>query len=126
MNEDLLYEIVGEKVRAAREHTRPKLSQTKLAETVGLSRASVVNIEAGRQRAPLHVLWQIAEVLGTELTEFLPRQAEFTVRDEPAALDPLTAAQIEREARGDTVTRRLLTRFVSRARSQGSKEEDEN
>jgi hypothetical protein len=36
----------------------------------------MVNIEAGRQRAPLHLLWQIAELLGSDLTLLIPSRDE--------------------------------------------------
>src|SRR5207249_352007 len=111
MNEELLYRLVGEKVRAARERLSPKRSQAKLAQALGLSRTSLVNIECGRQRAPLHVLWRIAEALGIELADLLPRQAEYSEGGEPVRLDERTVEQIERAANGDLATRRLLTQF---------------
>ena len=58
---DEVYRVLGRKVRQMREVQR--MSQDSLAQHLGISRASMVNIEAGRQRAPLHLLWQIAEVL---------------------------------------------------------------
>jgi transcriptional regulator with XRE-family HTH domain len=61
---DELYGEVGRKLRQARE--TQGLSQERLAKQLGISRASVVNIEAGRQRAPLHLLWQLSEALGTD------------------------------------------------------------
>ena len=48
------------------------LSQLELAEKVGLTRTSIVNMEAGRQRMPIHVLANIAEALGRNITEFFP------------------------------------------------------
>ncbi len=65
---DELYRELGRKIRQARERQGERLSQDALAKQLGISRASIVNIEAGRQRTPLHLLWQIAELLGTELT----------------------------------------------------------
>jgi DNA-binding XRE family transcriptional regulator len=43
-----------------------KLSQQELADAVGLSRASVVNVERGRHRVQIHLLYEIARVLGVE------------------------------------------------------------
>ena len=73
---DELYQELGRKIRQARERHSQRLSQDVLAKRLGISRASVVNIEAGRQRAPLHVVWQIAELLGTDLTVLIPSREE--------------------------------------------------
>jgi len=110
--------LLGEHIRIARQRIVPPISQVQLAEKIGVSRASIVNIEAGRQRPPLHVLWQIAEVLGTELAELIPSNAEFAKHQEPVELDEQMVVQIEEAAEGDATTRQLLTNFVSRARTQ--------
>ena len=73
---DELYRELGRRIRQARERNGEGLSQDALAKQLGISRASVVNIEAGRQRAPLHLLWQIAQLLGTDLTSLIPRNEE--------------------------------------------------
>lgn len=119
---ELLYELVGSKVRRERENLNPRMSQACLAEKVGLTRASVVNIEAGRQKAPLHVLWQIAEALGTELPLLLPHPDEYLEACAPIKLNEQMVAQIENEANGNPLTRRLLTQFVSRAKTQSEPE----
>ncbi len=113
-----LYEVVGERIRHMRELTAPKTSQAALARKLGVSRASVVNIEAGRQHAPLYLLWRIAEMLGAELSALIPNQDEFLESIEPMKLDAGAVAQIEAAAEGDPGTRRLLTRFISSKKSQ--------
>ena len=45
-DEDALYRTVGDRVRAARERQPTKVSQVALAKKLGISRASIVNIEA--------------------------------------------------------------------------------
>lgn len=47
-------------------------SQEMLAQKVGLSRASIVNIEKGRQNPPLHLLWMIAKELDTDVATLIP------------------------------------------------------
>src|SRR5260221_694169 len=51
---------------------RPPVSQSALAEAVGLSRASIANIERGHHRVQIHVLYDIAVALGVEPHELLP------------------------------------------------------
>lgn len=114
---ELLYQAVGEKIRYIRERSSPKLSQAQLATRLGVSRASVVNIEAGRQRAPLHVLWQIAEILGIELSFLIPQRDELLETQGPIKLDEQTISQIEDAANGDPETRRRLTGFISKAKA---------
>jgi transcriptional regulator with XRE-family HTH domain len=114
---ELLYQAVGEKIRYIRERSSPKLSQAQLAARLGVSRASVVNIEAGRQHAPLHVLWQIAEILGIELSFLIPQRDELLETQTPIKLDEQTISQIEEAANGDPETRRRLIGFISKAKA---------
>ena len=113
--QDLLYGVIGDRIREARE--RKRMSQTALAEKLGLSRVSIVNIEKGRQRAPVHVLWQLAELLDTEMTKFIPRRTEFVHGADGIHLDSDTVAQIEAAAKGDPATHRRLTEFIKMAKS---------
>jgi len=115
---ELLYQAVGEKIRYIRERSSPKLSQAQLATRLGVSRASIVNIEAGRQHAPLHVLWQIAEILGTELSLLIPQRDDLLETQAPIKLDEQTISQIETAANGDSETRRRLTGFVSKVKAR--------
>lgn len=52
------------------------MSQSQLADAIGHLRASVANIEAGRQKTPLHVLYAISEALGTDPKAMLPDRYE--------------------------------------------------
>jgi transcriptional regulator with XRE-family HTH domain len=94
---DALYQVVGRNIRDARERSVKKLSQEKLAQRLGVSRASVVNIEAGRQHAPLHILWQIAEALDTELVLLLPRREDLVETELAVRLDSWLIRKIERD-----------------------------
>jgi transcriptional regulator with XRE-family HTH domain len=110
---DHLYEAIGERVAKARGAT--PLSQEKLADKVGVTRASIVNIEHGRQRAPVHLLWQIASALGIETARLIPSPRELAARDAPVQLDANVVAYIERVAQDDPAAKRLLTDFVQKA-----------
>ncbi len=59
---DELYEAIGDRIKA--ERTQAKITQTDLGKRIGLTRSSIANIEAGRQRVMLHWVFQIAEELG--------------------------------------------------------------
>lgn len=66
---DDFYSVVGNKIKETR--TREKVTQTELAKTLGLTRSSVANIEAGRQRVQLHGLVQIALVLKVPIGDLI-------------------------------------------------------
>ncbi len=110
--DDDLYRFVGERIATTRGHL--KLSQQKLALAVNLSRVSIVNIESGKQRAPIHVLWRIAAQLKVELTDLIPRQDDLRDSGARPNLSKAIMAQIERAAQKDPATLRYLTDFVQR------------
>ena len=111
---DGLYRELGRKIRQAREGQGQKLSQGALAQRLGISRASMVNIEAGRQRAPLHLLWQIAELLQTDLTLLIPSRDELFATSNKVEIESAMMRQIEEFAKGDSKRIKLLTGFASR------------
>ena len=61
---------VGALLQAAR--SRRNLTQGQLAEAIGIPRASYANLEAGRQRIPVDVLWRAAVVLGVPIVALVP------------------------------------------------------
>lgn len=67
---DDFYPEFGRRIRLARR--RAHLSQDALARLTGLNRTSITNIEAGRQRIPLHLLITFATALDVEPMELLP------------------------------------------------------
>jgi transcriptional regulator with XRE-family HTH domain len=69
-----LYKIIGRRLKQRRKELG--MTQSELAETIGHLRTSVANIEAGRQKAPLHVLFTLSNELGIELASIIPTNAE--------------------------------------------------
>lgn len=112
---DDLYGEVGRKLRQAR--VTQGFSQERLAQQLGISRASVVNIEAGRQRAPLHLLWQLSEALATDLSMLIPRREELSPTAREAALDPAMVKQIREAANNDSDGVKALTRLASKLKT---------
>jgi len=78
------YARLGANVRSIR--VGAGLSQAVLAERIGFTRASVSNLEAGRQRIALHLFVQIAQALGVEPSRLLPGLSS---RPEPDVLEDL-------------------------------------
>jgi transcriptional regulator with XRE-family HTH domain len=73
---DRFYVDFGRRVRAARE--QQGLTQQALADTLGLTRSSVANIEAGRQRALLHMTAAVSAATGVPAADLLPDKAALT------------------------------------------------
>lgn len=71
-----LYRTVGERLKRTRHQL--EVTQSELAEAAGVLRTSVANLEAGRQRPPLHVLYRISTALGVEVTAILPTNEDVT------------------------------------------------
>jgi transcriptional regulator with XRE-family HTH domain len=69
-NEEALYREIGARIRAEREDLG--FDQIELAEHIGLTRTSITNIEAGRQRMLIHTLYALADALGVSITCLLP------------------------------------------------------
>jgi transcriptional regulator with XRE-family HTH domain len=79
VNEESLYRAVGESIRRRREEMQ--MTQSRLGAEAGVLRTSVTNIEAGRQRPPLHLLFKICAALGVETSTLIPDNAEVTRPD---------------------------------------------
>lgn len=121
--EQSVYKHVGLQIRLAREQSQPPMSQAKLADRIDLTRTSVVNIEKGRQKTPLHILWRIATVLGIEPRNLIPLSEELHAPSTPLHLDAEAVHQIEAAANDDPLTRTLLERFIKRAKSRSNNNE---
>ncbi|QYU67631.1 helix-turn-helix domain-containing protein [Leptolyngbya sp. 15MV] len=91
-----LYARVGEELRRRRRDLR--LKQEELALRVHLSRASIANVEAGRQAIPVHHLVELAEALGTVASDIL-KAAEAQAVDAVEPL-PVDAPRTVRAASG--------------------------
>ena len=67
---EAIYKLLGE--RLAHLRGERAVSQEDLATFAGLTRASIANIEKGRQRVFLHQLYHFANYLNVELDDLLP------------------------------------------------------
>lgn len=81
------YRRVGAKVRSAR--IEAGLSQAALAEQVGLTRSSMANLEAARQRTSLYHFVLISRALGVEVSALLP--------DNPSPVDSRFESSLKNE-----------------------------
>lgn len=80
-----IYREIGRNIRTRRR--QKDLSQDEVAQLLAISRATLANIETGRQRILVHQIYRLAEVLGAKPTDLMPPQ-DVTV-DEPLSLESL-------------------------------------
>ena len=69
-NQYQLYKYVGEKIKRLR--LKNNMTQDELLEKTGLTRTTLMNLEEGYQKTPIHILYDICEVIGAEPTQVLP------------------------------------------------------
>ncbi|TVY02163.1 helix-turn-helix domain-containing protein [Cohnella terricola] len=74
MNNEDLYVQIGISIRSARKAN--KITQEQLGDLLSISRASLSNIERGRHRIQIHVLYEIAENMDMSITDFLAAQSQ--------------------------------------------------
>ena len=114
-----IYELIGARIgQLRRQRPQGDMSQSQLAQAVGMSRGSVANIELGSQRPPVHTLWLIARALGVEPRTLLPNDADLEGTNalhqgEGQPLEP----SVERVVRELGPGSRQLETWISEARS---------
>jgi transcriptional regulator with XRE-family HTH domain len=65
-----VYREIGRNIRTRRRHI--DASQDEVAHRLGISRATLANIETGRQRVLVHQLYGIARALGVRPSDLMP------------------------------------------------------
>ena len=81
IDKDRLYETIGEQLKAVRK--KNYLTQADMADILGLERTSVTNIELGKQRPGVHVLYRCCEYFEIPIAEFLPSVKSVAQSDLP-------------------------------------------
>ncbi|MBF4982809.1 helix-turn-helix transcriptional regulator [Nonlabens mediterrranea] len=76
INTELLYSLLSSRLKELREEK--DISQQEMSQHLSLSRASINNIEAGRQKPNLHTIMGYAELLDIDLKHIIPSINEVT------------------------------------------------
>jgi transcriptional regulator with XRE-family HTH domain len=120
MNPESIYAEIGERIRVSRRANR--LKQHQLADRVGMSRASLANMEVGRQKILVHQLYAIAVALGLSPADLIPEAPAPSRVDDlplPEDLKPQQRDQIARLLSGPPPEARRekeVTRATKKAR----------
>jgi len=75
IDEEYLYKLIGQRLKETRrQYSRlsSKLTQGDLAKIINFERTSITNIELGKQKTPIHVIYQLCSILGVEIADLLP------------------------------------------------------
>jgi transcriptional regulator with XRE-family HTH domain len=70
LNIDKFYQEIGSIIKELRE--KQGVSQEALANYLGLTRMSIINLEKGRHRPSIHQIFLIADLLKVNIHELLP------------------------------------------------------
>lgn len=70
----ILYQILGDRIKARREELN--MNQTELGQKADIGRTSISNIEKGRQKPPLSVIYKICHELEVDVRSILPTYLE--------------------------------------------------
>ncbi len=73
-----LYQIIGSRVKELRD-LKGGLTQADLSAKTNINRATISNIESGKQQVSLHYLYLIAKALDVEAKELLPSVSEIHI-----------------------------------------------
>src|SRR5689334_6504280 len=94
---------MGERIRSGRREAG--LVQAQLAQMVGVSRASITNIEAGTQAPPPYRLARIADALSVSVADLIPATGELGERTLPPsfadAFASVTAVADQQSGKGE-------------------------
>ena len=100
INEKGLHEAIGAEIKKIRK--KKGFNQSDLAEKIGLERTSVTNIETGRQKATVTVLYKICDLFQIDIADLLPKVSDMathvveTTNEEPVTVGSKTFAVLAR------------------------------
>ena len=114
LNENLIYEIIGKKIKKYREEKQKK--QDELAKAIGVSRASIANYENGKQAIYISDLYKIIDYLDIEANDILPSLQEIRSLSLPEE-------SVERALNLDKHEKDELREFIKKSTVKGDENE---
>ncbi len=112
LDERLLYETIGQGIR--RRRLELGITQGQLAQTAGVLRSSIANVETGKQRSPLHLIYRLCAALNLDARQVLPDTSE-VIRGSRIEVDTGDAV-VEMPPAGAAVLKELRERRTSGVR----------
>jgi DNA-binding XRE family transcriptional regulator len=112
--DDPFYQAVGKRVHGFRVTKGLTQSELGLRLTPPVTRASIANLENGRQRLLLHTAVQISEIVGCELVDLIPGSS--------VATEPKVQADVAQELRKHKIPNQAQTRISRQFMVPGRKD----
>lgn len=112
IDDEKVYSVVCEKIRELRRkhpNTERKITQQELANSIGIERSTLANIELGNQRPPLHIIYALSDYFNIALTDLIPPK-EKVLQKKPPSLN-VTIGSTDHEVSEKTA--RLLDKVRS-------------
>lgn len=103
---NLLYSEIGLRIKECRQNRG--MNQETFAKLLNLTRASIVNIEKGRQRVTIHLLYDICKITNVNIKDILPDLQGETKLE----LLPTWKKKIEKAPVGDKIRDQKLADFL--------------
>jgi DNA-binding XRE family transcriptional regulator len=100
-------------INIKRHREQAGLKQEAFATMLNLSRASIVNIEKGRQRPPLHLMWDISKQLKISVSEILSPLENINVSSGKEKINADWKKRITASTKGDLKSRKKITDFIN-------------
>ena len=110
-----IYEKIGVKIKSARKAM--SIKQIELAEMMKLSRASLTNIESGRQKITVDKLYLISKITGYKISEFI----EDSGNELPEKIEYVSKIDVDILARLENIPNRWLKALIKLYESVGNK-----
>lgn len=108
IDQEMLYKLVGARLKIRR--VGLQYTQAELATKLKISRASIANIEAGQQNAPVVLLYELCSILKIQPSELFPTIEE--ISESPFELADEIAREMEKG--GNTKAAQVLTLICRR------------
>jgi len=70
MNSDVINKLIGDRIATLRKQN--KLSQQSLADSLGIARTSIGNMEKGRHQTSLNMIYRLADFFKVKIDSLLP------------------------------------------------------
>lgn len=112
MRIEAVYKEIGRNIRTRRRQI--DASQDSIAQQLGISRATLANIETGRQRVLVHQLYGIAHALGIKPGDIMPPPSSDKAADDFTLESLPVGGDVNLEQRKDVY--RLITSVPKRNR----------
>lgn len=109
---ETVYLDFGRKLKKARR--TKKVTQSDLADRVGLTRTSITNIECGRQHVSLHMFLALSDAVGVQPETLLPKLSL------SPTVDDQLKKQVTLQTRGNVVEAAAVMGTIAKLKGSGT------